>query len=142
MIRILLGIAVALFVALMVLGYYTKNLHADYITEKGNNVVLEAAKLELEEKVEKANEVSKKYQTKLNGVDGQLRALRLRYKSSDCVNVNTTKRGSSGAGTGKVISNGNGGGGLSPDWLLDFAARCEKTKQKTIGLQEFSKGNR
>lgn len=138
MTKILLGIIAALTISLGLLGWYTKNLHADYITIKNNNVTLEAAKKDLEEKVEKANEISNEYQKQLSVVDRQLAAIRMRDgKTSDCVILDTGELGSDGTGTGTVIPRGDGRSGLSISWLYDFAGRCEKTRQKTIGLQKF-----
>lgn len=138
MTKVLLGIVAALTIALGLLGWYTKNLHADYITMKNNNATLEAVKVELEEKVKKANEISNEYQKQLDAVDRQLAAIRVRNgKTSRCVVLDTGKLGLDGAGAGEIISDGDGRSGLSVDWLYDFAGRCEKTRQKTIGLQKF-----
>jgi hypothetical protein len=138
MTKILLGIIAALTISLALLGWYTKNLHADYITMKNNNVTLEAAKADLEEKVKKANEISNEYQKQLSAVDRQLAAIRMRDgKTSNCVVLDTGKLGPDGAGAGAIVPGRNGRGGLSIDWLYDFAGRCEKTRQKTIGLQKF-----
>ena len=138
MTRIFIGIILALVISLVLLGWYTKNLHEDYITVKNNAAVLSAVKVELEKKVGKANEVSKEFQKQLSAVDNKLAAIRMRNrKTSDCVLIDTGKRGSDVTGTGAILSGGNGSRGLSVDWLYSFAGRCEKTRQKTIGLQEF-----
>ena len=138
MTKILLGICVALVVALGVLGFYTKQLHKNYVTEKNNNIVLIASKLELEENVEKANETSKQFQKQLSGVDRQLASLRVRAnKADDCILVSASKFGSNGTRTGGFLPDGDGRKGLSADWLFGYGARCEKTRQKAIGLQKF-----
>lgn len=138
MTRIFIGIILALVISLGLLGWYTKNLHADYITMKNNNATLEAVKVELEERVEKANEVSKEFQKQLSVVDSQLAAIRVRNrKTANCIVIDTGELRSNGTGTGAIVSGGDGRSGLSIDWLYDFAGRCEKTRQKTIGLQRF-----
>lgn len=138
MFKILLGATAILTILLGSLSWYTKNLYADYTTEKNNNVILEAAKLELEKKVKKVNEISKGFQKQLSLVDRQLASIRMRNsKTVNCITLDTGERGPDGTGTGKIIFDGNGRGGLSVDWLYDFAGRCERTRQKTIGLQNF-----
>ena len=137
MFKISLGVNLVLILLLASVGWYTKNLHADYITAKNNNAVLEAAKKELKEKVEKANATSKEYQKQLSVVDSQLASIRLRDNTPNCIVVDRSERGFNGTGTRSIVSNGNGRSGLSVAWLYDFAGRCEKTRQKAIGLQNF-----
>lgn len=138
MTKVFLGIIAALTIALGLLGWYTKNLHANYITEKNNSITLTTVKEELEQKMEEANAASKEFQNRLSAVDKQLSARRLRDdKTSDCVVIDTGERGSNAATSGEIIPDRDGRSGLSIDWLYDFAGRCEKTRQKTIGLQRF-----
>tara|TARA_R110000851_G_scaffold182721_1_gene331827 strand:+ start:9690 stop:10124 length:435 start_codon:yes stop_codon:yes gene_type:complete len=138
MIKILLGIIVALVVSFGLLTWYTGNLYESYITEKNNNISLEMVKLELEKKLEKSNEISEEFQRQLSAVDVRLAAISVRNKqSNNCVVVDTGERGPDGARTGSIIPGRDGQGGLSVDWLYDYAGRCEKTRQKTVGLQRF-----
>jgi len=136
--RFLIGAIAALTILLSSLGYFTWNLHSDYVTEKNNNAVLVAQKAELKEKMEKANEVSKGYQNRLTAVDKQLAARSVRdNQTSDCVVLNTGERRPNATASGEVIPTRDGRSGLSINWLYDFAGRCEKTRQKAIGLQKF-----
>lgn len=137
MIKVLGITSLILFIALGSLSAFTWKLHEKYVTEKNNAETYLLAKQEFERKVEKANETSKEYQKQLSIVDRELSDLRMQYKPHDCVNVNQAKRGLDGERAGNIIFDGNEERGLSPDWLFDFAGRCEKTRQKVIGLQNF-----
>lgn len=130
-----------LFLALSALSWFTWDLHAKYVTEKNNAKTYLLAKQDFERKVIKANETSQEYQKQLNIVDRDLADLRLQYKPRDCVNIVKPQRRPTSPATGNVIFDGNEERGLSPDWLFDFAGRCEKTRQKVIGLQNFYKVN-
>lgn len=98
-----------------------------------------ALKNETEEKVRKANEISEKFQVELSTLDKQLANLRLQYKANSRVRVSTSECRPDARPAIKVLPNGNGGGDLPADWLFDFAARCEKSRLKVLGFQEFHK---
>lgn len=138
--RIFIGIIFVLTLSLGLLGLYTKSLYGDYITIKNNAVILEATKIELEQKLEESNEVSKEFQKQLSNVDRKLASIRLRNSKTDnCIIYNPAERGFNGTRTGKIIPNGDGRNALSVDRLYDFAGRCEKSRQKVMGLQNFNR---
>ena len=137
MIKILGTSTAVLLILLIGLGYYALDLKEDLTTVKNNNTVLTTQLKTEKENVKKANEVSSEYQKQLSIVDNQLTDIRMRNKTTNCIVPTKPKRGLEDTPTTGIVSDGNGQSGLSVDWLYDFAGRCEKTRQKVIGLQNF-----
>lgn len=76
-------------------------------------------------------------QDQLSSVRSQLAALKRMRKQASCVNITAQPTSSSNAGTSEGKLPGPNGKGLERDWLLDFAAEAETTRQQLIGCQSF-----
>jgi len=76
------------------------------------------------------------FQTKFAGVRRQLDRLNSVRERARCVAVTAEPAARpDGTGAGEVVP---GRSGINSGWLYDFAARCEETRLKAQGLQQFN----
>lgn len=131
---------IALLFALALAGAHYA--HARYLTSKLELTAFQrdqnAAQLQSCVKQHLINrEVSHEYQTQLSDIDRRLSDLKRVRGQASCIPV-VTAGGSDGTGTGTELPGRNG---LSDLWLLEFAARCDKSRVKATGLQSLIRRN-
>lgn len=77
-------------------------------------------------------EVGNEYQNTIDKLHADIK--RLQSRNIRCVPVAGTA-GWTNAGTAETKLSGRGG--ISSEWIIDFAGRCEGERLKVIGLQNF-----
>lgn len=135
----LIGLALSAF-AILGTAFYIYTLHTDIKELKGEITGLEKYLDEATAEINQCNadkvlseKVSNDYQKSARSLRTQLNSLR---NNPRCVPVQPANpsSGDNGSPTGSKLS---GGGGLTTGYLVDLGGRCEETRLKLIGCQDF-----
>lgn len=84
-----------------------------------------------------SEEIGNDHQKEIRNLNAQLahaRRLRDNARCEPIAGLAGETIGDNGSATGSKLSRGNG---LSVEYLIDFAGRCEETRLKAIGAQRF-----